>query len=85
MSRALLKGGFFSFYDNTRGQQQTLGLTVTDFRVMPWKVPMVSILKLSVSKEEKQNKTQQQTMKLQVTGCLLRVHNQKQNIQIPKL
>lgn len=27
----------------------SLGLTVTDFRVMPWKVPMVSILKLSVS------------------------------------
>lgn len=37
-------------------QQQSLDLTVTDFRVMPWKVPMVSILKLSVS-EGKQKKT----------------------------
>lgn len=42
------------FSDNTMSQQQSLDLTVTDFRVMPWKVPMVSILKLSVS-EGKQN------------------------------
>lgn len=50
-----------------------LGLTVTDFRVMPWKVPMVSILKLSVSKEETEQRKQQ------VAGYqrLLDLHHQK--------
>lgn len=51
------------FSDNTMSQQQRLDLTVTDLRVMPWKVPMVSILKLSVS-EGKQDKPD----KFQVTG-----------------
>lgn len=53
----------------------SVGLTVTDFRVMPWKVPIVSILKLSVSKEEGKQKTT-----VADYWRLLGLYNPKQNV-----